>query len=287
MFDSLFTKLSRLATLTCLLVAVAAAPVSTYSQQLAKPEIPFAAGEELVYQAEFNRSLLRGVNVGELRFSAKPSGVATGPVRSAHSVGNIQLVGDAIARGFLLRLFGSHFHLHVESTVNSDFEALQTKKVEEDRRRVRVSEAVFDHKARKVTWTESIQNQNEPPKVTTVDFTEPIQDVLSVIYFVRTQPLKPGQTFEVPLTDNNRVYRCTVTVVERKKIKSILGRVDAVRVEPAIFGDDRVIRSRGTLSIWVTDDARRIPVKAQLKVPIGTFDINLKRISSSKSQPAR
>jgi len=94
---------------------------------------------------------------------------------------------------------------------------------------------------------------------------------------VRTQRLQPGQTFDVPLSDAGRVYRCSVNVIERKKIKTILGRVDAVRVEPAIFGDNRVVRSRGTLSIWITDDARRIPVKAQIKVPLGTFDITLKR----------
>lgn len=284
MFDSLLTRVFRTVAGLCLLLTLAGAAAGVYSQPLAKPEIPFGHGEELVYQAEFNRSLLRGINVGELRFSAKPSANAHAPADGDV----LQLIGSATARGFLLRLFGAHFRLHVESVVDAQsFAALKTKKVEVDRRRTRISEAVFNHDARKVTWTVRNENQSEPPSVTTLDFTEPIQDILTVIYFVRTQRLQPGQTFDVPLSDNNRVYRCSVAVVERKKIKSILGRVDAVRVEPAIFGDDRVIRSRGTLSIWVTDDARRIPVKAQLKVPLGTFDITLKRISHGKVGPAR
>jgi len=266
------------------LLALASVSAGVYSQPPAKPEIPFARGEELVYQAEFNRSLLRGINVGELRFSARPSASAHA---SADATG-LKLIGDATAKGFLLKLFGSHFSLHVESVVDGEsFAALRTKKVEEDRRRVRISEAVFDHNANKVTWTVGNRNQTEPPSVTTLDFTDPIQDILTVIYFVRTQRLQPGQTFDVPLTDNNQVYRCSVAVVERKKLKTILGRVDTVRVEPAIFGDDRVIRSRGTLSIWVTDDARRIPVKAQLKVPLGTFDITLKRISYGRAETRR
>lgn len=278
-------KIVRSAACFCLLLAVASSAAGVYSQQPAKPEIPFARGEELVYQAEFNRSLLRGINVGELRFSARPSSNAHA---SADAKAPLQLIGDATAKGFLLKLFGSHFRLHVESVVDGEsFAALRTKKIEEDRRRARISEAVFDHSANKVTWTVRNRNQSEPPSVTTLDFTDPIQDILTVIYFVRTQRLQPGQTFDVPLTDNNQVYRCSVAVVERKRIKTILGPVDAVRVEPAIFGDDRVIRSRGTLSIWVTDDARRIPVKAQLKVPIGTFDITLKRVSYGKSGPRR
>jgi hypothetical protein len=265
-----------------LLAAVAAASVAVYPQQPAKPQLPFSQTEELVYLAEFNRSLLRGVNVGELRFSAKPSSVST----SGEGVWDI--AGDATAKGFLLKLFGAKYRLHVDSVVNGDsFTVLHTKKVEEDRGRVRTSEAAFDHATRKVTWTDYGQDQSKPIGSTTVDFVEPIQDVLTVLYFVRTQKLRPGQTFDVPLVDNGRVYRCSVKVMERKKIKTVVGRVDTVRVEPAIFGDDRVIRTRGTLSIWVTDDARRLPVKAQVKIPAGTFDIKLKRVNYRQNDVAR
>src|ERR1044071_4572507 len=260
-----------------LLVVLTGAFAAAYAQQAVPIQAPFVRGEELVYQAEFNRSLLRGINGGELRFTAKPASNGVGG-NGGNGKSSLLLVGDASAKGFLLRLFGSQFHLHVESVLNAESLAvLSTKKVEEQKKRTRVSDAIFDHTSRKVTWTERNQGQTEPPDVTTVDFTEPVQDVLTVIYYVRTQRLEPGQTFEVPLTDVSRVYRCSVNVIERKKIKTIFGQVNAVRVEPAIFGDNRVVRSRGTLSIWFTDDARRIPVKAQIKVPLGTFDITLKR----------
>jgi hypothetical protein len=263
-----------------LLFAIALGTVAVFGQSPAKPELPFGSGEELVYQAEFNRSLLRGVNVGELRFTTRQVSDGKSNV--------LQLVGDASAKGFLLRLFGSQYHLHVESTARPDsFTLLRTVKVEEDRRRTRTSEAVFDHAARKLTWTDRDKDQTQPAASTTVEFTEPIQDVLTILYFVRTQKLRPGQTFEVPMVDNGRVYRCTVHVMERKRIKTILGRVDAVRVEPAIFGEDRVVRARGSLSLWVTDDARRIPVKAQVKVPAGTFDVTLRKSSYTKADLAR
>lgn len=265
---------------TLLLAAVVAASVAVSAQQPAKPQLPFSQTEELVYLAEFNRSLLRGVNVGELRFSAKPS--------ASSEKGVWDISGDATAKGFLLRLFGAKYSLHVDSVVNGDsFTVLHTKKVEDDRGRVRTSEATFDHATRRVTWTDYGPDQTKPINTTTVEFVEPIQDVLTVLYFVRTQKLQPGQTFDVPLVDNGRVYRCSVKVMERKKIKTVVGRVDTVRVEPAIFGDDRVIRTRGTLSIWVTDDARRLPVKAQVKVPAGTFDVKLKRVNYRQNDLAR
>jgi hypothetical protein len=264
-----------------LIAVVAAAAVTALAQPPAKPELPFTQGEELVYLAEFNRSLLRGVNVGELKFSAKPS------TNSAEK-GVWEISGDATAKGFLLKLFGAKYRLQVDSVVTGDsFTVLRTKKVEDDRGRVRTSEGVFDHATRKATWTVYGDDQSKPTNSTTVDFVEPIQDVLTVLYFVRTQRLKTGQTFDVPLVDNGRVYRCSVRVMERKRLKTVVGRVDTYRVEPAIFGDDRVIRTRGTLSIWVTDDARRLPVKAQVKVPVGTFDVNLKRVKYIQNDLAR
>ena len=57
-----------------------------------------------------------------------------------------------------------------------------------------------------------------------------------------------------------------------------------MRVEPTLFGEAGVVRRRGTLSIWITDDARRLPVKAQLKVDMGTFDISLKKVSYRQAQ---
>ncbi len=263
-----------------LVAALAITPFTALAQAPAKPELPFTHTEELVYMAEFNRSLLRGVNVGELKFIAKPSSAAPGT-----AVWDI--TGEANAKGFLLKLFGAKYRLQVDSVVDGDsFTVLRTRKVEEDRGKVRKSEAIFDHDTRKVTWTQYDQDQTKAAP-TIIDFSEPIQDVLTVLYFVRTQRLKPGQTFDIPLSDNGRVYRCAVSVMERKKIKTVIGRVDAIRVEPAIFGDDRVIRTRGTLSIWVTDDARRLPVKAQVKVPVGTFDIKLKRVDYRQDNLAR
>ena len=163
---------------------------------------------------------------------------------------------------------------------------LRTSKLEEQGKRVRASEAVFDHEARQVTWTERDPNQSQPPRTSAQEFSEPIQDILTVIYFLRTRKLEVGKSFDVPLSDAGRVYRFSVAVVERKQIKTVLGRVSAVRIDPALFGEDGLAR-RGSLSIWITDDSRRLPVKAQLKVDLGTFDIKLKRVSYRETNRAR
>jgi hypothetical protein len=266
-------KLFSAAAIGCLFLAVT---VHVRAQQARPAEFPFAKGEELVYQAEFKRALLRGVDVGEFRFSAKPAAA-----KSKAAPDPLELIADVVSKGFFTKLAGFRFHQHVESSVDpARFSALKTNKLDEQGKRVRISEAVFDYKKRVVTWTERDPNQNQPPKVTSLDFTEPIQDILSMIYFLRTQPLEVGKSFEIPVVDSGRLFRVPVAVIERKRINTVLGRVNAVRIEPAIFGQDRMIRSDGKLSIWITDDSRHLPVWAQVKINLGTVDIKLKRLSS-------
>ncbi len=268
-------------------LVLALALSTALGQQVLRTAVPFSGGEELVYQAEFNKGLLQRIDVAEFRFKAETERVPTRGLSGDDPV-ILRLVGDVVSKGLFTRIAGFHFHEHVESTVDpGPFTVLRTSKLEEQGKRVRASEAVFDHEARKVTWTERDPNQSQPPRISALEFSEPIQDILTVIYFLRTQKLEVGKSFDVPLSDTGRVYRFSVAVVERKQIKTVLGRVDTVRVDPALFGENGLVRSRGSLSIWITEDSRRLPVRAQLKVDIGTFDIKLKRVSYNDEKPAR
>jgi hypothetical protein len=242
------------------------------AQEKPRAPLPFERGEELVYQAEFTRGLLRSVDVAEFHFKSIPENVA----RGAGEEVVLHLTGDVFSKGLFPRIAGFKFHQHVESRADVEpFTALHTDKIEDSGKRTRVLEAVFDHKARKVMWSEKSPN----PQGGAFDFEEPIQDVLTVIYYMRTQKLEVGKSFNVPVTDAGKVFRLEVTAKEEKEIDTTIGRVKTIRVEPALFGDTALVRARGQLSIWITNDERHLPVKAQLKIDLGTFDIKLKRVT--------
>jgi hypothetical protein len=266
-----------IAALACLFLLLAA---QIRAQGPGVASLPFAKGEELVYRAEFKRALLRGIDVGEFRFSANSARARTDGASDA-----LELVADVVSKGFFTKLAGFSFHQHFVSTVDPQrFSALKTNKLDEQGKRVRISEANFDYEKRIVTWTERDPNQNQPPRVTSLDFTVPIQDILSMIYYLRTQKLEVGKTFDIPVTDSGRMFLLPVAVTERKRINTVLGRSYALRVEPAIFGQDRMIRTNGKLAIWITDDNRRLPVWAEVKINLGTVDIKLKRVSNNQAQ---
>lgn len=245
---------------------------------------PFEPAEELIYEAEFSRAILRKIDVADFRFTASRTPLTTpDETNGAKTQGPppvLKLTGDVSSKGFFARLFNLKFRERVESVVDPvSFTVQNTKRLDEHGKRVRQSEAVFDKATGTVIWTEhDPRNPSETTRRVTSEFKPPIQDVLSAIYFLRTQPLQVGKSFKVPISDSGRVYEVPVRVVEKKRTKSILGKVESLRIDAALFGPEGMIESEGQFTLWITDDARRIPVSARIKSEYGTFDIKLKKV---------
>jgi hypothetical protein len=263
------------------LVAGGAGPILA---QKAGPR-PFGPGEELIFKAEISRSLLKKVDVATFKFSVEHAPVPT----NAHSSSAmptapyaLKFTGDVASEGFFTKLFNLKFHQHVESIVDPVSMAVQkTVKLDEQGKRVRTSEATFDQTKGKVVWIErDPNNPTRPARTVSNDFTGAVQDVVSAIYYLRTQKLEVGKSFEIEISDSGRVYRVPVRVSQLKRMKTVIGRVTAVLVEPDLFGDGRMVNAKGQFSIWLTDDQRHLPVSAQIKGEFGTFDITLKKVSN-------
>lgn len=236
----------------------------------------FEHGEELHFEAEFSRALLRNIDVADLKFHAMRT-----PLGGVSQQYALTFKADVSSKGFFARLFNLKFRERVESTVEPvTFTIQKTTILDEQGKRVRTTETTFDASKGQMIWTS--RDPNNPaaePRHAITEFSGQLQDVLSAIYFIRTQPLEVGKTFEVFIGDGGKVYTIPVKVVEKKRMKTILGRVDVVKVNPELFGADRLIdKEKGEFSIWITDDARHIPVASRVKTDYGTFDIKLKRI---------
>jgi hypothetical protein len=245
----------------------------------------FEAGEELHFEAEFSRALLRKLDVADLKFRATRTPLAENANDSDDSRPYaLTFQAEIASKGFFARLFNLKFRERVESTVEPvSFTVQKTTILDEQGKRVRTTESIFDRSKGQMTWT--LRDPNDPAaeqRRSITEFSGQLQDILSAIYFIRTQPLEVGKTFAVFVGDGGRVYKVPVKVVEKKQMKTILGLVDVLRVSPELFGTDRLIHDeKGDLSIWITDDARHIPVAGRIKTDYGTFDIKLKHIVSS------
>lgn len=255
------------------------------------PSHPFENGEELVYVAEFSRLLLKKLDIADFRFKAtkqesrQASSGASSP-SSAGSDDSLKLTGDISSKGFFSKLFNLTFRERVESIVDPTFFSVQkTTRIDEQGKRVRISETTYDRG--KLFWIERDPNDAaRVPRTATASFTGAIQDVLSAVYYLRTQPLQVGKNLEITISDSGRVYQIPVLVVEKKRMKTVLGRVEAVRVDPQVFGAQGMLGAKGQVSIWFTNDSRRIPVNSKIKTEYGTFDITLRKVINPSAKPS-
>src|SRR6185369_9056419 len=241
----------------------------------------FELGEELHFEAEFSRALLRKIDVADLKFRATRTPLNDASDSKTPKLYALTLNADVSSKGFFARLFNLKFRERVESTVEpATFTVQKTTILDEQGKRVRTTETTFDRSKGVMTWTSrDPNNPGAEPRHAVADFTGQLQDVLSAIYFIRTQPLEVGKSFDVFIGDGGRVYTIPVHVVEKKRMKTILGRVEVLHVRPELFGTDRLIDDeKGEFSMWITDDQRHIPVGGRIKTDYGTFDIKLKRI---------
>jgi hypothetical protein len=261
---------------------------ATQKQTTAGAKHPFEPTEQLFYEAEFSRSIFRKLDVADFKFSAGRAPLNEPKNESINNAGEtaapytLVFKAEISSKGFFTRLFNLNFKERVESVVEPlSFTVQRTNIHDEQGKRVRTTETTFDRSKGKMLWTQRDPNNptREPRQIIT-DFSGQLQDVLSAIYFIRTQPLQVGKSFDIFIGDGGRVYKVPVKVVEKKRMKTILGRMDVVRIDPELFGPDRIVdEEKGQFSLWLTDDQRRVPVIAKLKTDYGTFDIKLKRIA--------
>jgi hypothetical protein len=96
----------------------------------------------------------------------------------------------------------------------------------------------------------------------------------SFFFFVRTQDLVVGETYEYPQyfrPDRNPVI---VRVIGRERIKVPAGTFDTIVLQPVIKTKG-IFSENGDARIWLTDDAARVMVKMTAKVSFGTLSMSL------------
>lgn len=101
------------------------------------------------------------------------------------------------------------------------------------------------------------------------------QDVLSALYYLRTQELRPGSTIHVPTHTDYKNYALEVSVLREERVATALGEFDCVVVEPQLQSEG-IFRQEGKLLVWMTRDARHLPVLMQTQVVIGHVTATLR-----------
>ena len=100
-----------------------------------------------------------------------------------------------------------------------------------------------------------------------------LTDLLSGMFYAASQPMEVGQSFVIPLVDATHTVPVTLKVEGREQIKTPLGTFKTLRVQPT--ADAGVVKNRGNIWIWYTDDDRHLPVQMRARGFWGTITFQL------------
>jgi len=100
-----------------------------------------------------------------------------------------------------------------------------------------------------------------------------ITDLLNGLFYAASQPMSVGQSFVVQVADAQRTIPVTMKVEGREEIKTTLGTFKTLRVHPS--ADAGVVKNRGDIWIWYTDDERHLPVQMRARLFWGTITFRL------------
>ncbi len=198
-----------------------------------------------------------------------PAGTVTFHQEADGDVQRITVVGDSIGAVNLIYRVSDRFQssFHRRTGCSAGF----SKQLIEGRRQVN-SDLKFDYAQAKAVLDEKnlvsgISKHQETPIPACVS------DLLSAIFYTASQPLQINQNFQIPVFDAGKTIPVTMKIEGKEYLKLPSGTYQTVRVQPT--ADAGVVKNRGNIWVWYTDDDRHMPVQMRARLFWGTITFRL------------
>ncbi len=148
------------------------------------------------------------------------------------------------------------------------------KQTQEGRRKI-ASDLTFDYARGKQTHNErNLVKGTATHSVTNIPAC--VTDLLSAMFYTQSQAMAPGVTVEFPLADAMRTVSVGMKVAGREEIKTPAGTFQTIKVQAT--AEEGVVKNRGSIWIWYTDDPRHLPVQMQARLFWGTITFHLQSV---------
>jgi len=250
---SIFSCLLLLATLS------AQTPSSIAPLRPPRPGFTFPAKQTLNYAVDWR---------------VFPAGVVAFHLESNGDMQRVSVIADTVGAVNLLFRVSDRFQSSFNRTTGCS-EAF-SKQIVEGRRQVN-SDLKFNYAESKAVYTEKnlisgISKRQE------AGIPSCVTDSLSSIFYAASQPMTVGQSFQMPLGDTMKTVAVTMKVEGREEVRTPAGNFQTLRVEPT--ADAGVVKNRGNIWIWYTDDDKHMPVQMRARFFWGTITFRLTSVDS-------
>lgn len=251
-------RVGRAAALGLAVLALMPLPASLDAQRRgASPQapVPFNVGEVLAYDVSWSAVLVAGTataRVVDNRAEAYSIVVEGRPVPMVARLYNLYYRMDS--------LLNSRSLLSERGTLYSEEGSDKT-----------TGTTRFDRAARRAFYERMAET------TTKTDFSIPAatQDGLAAFYTIRARAFKSGERFTVPVSDSGGVYSVQIDVAQPETVRVPVGELSAWNLKIGIT-DAQGQPVWKNIALWISNDARRLPVKMQAELPVGSFVLALR-----------
>lgn len=141
----------------------------------------------------------------------------------------------------------------------------------------------FDHKENK-----AVLNDKKNKKKTNFELQDSIQDLISAFYYLRNNydadSLEVGKSINMKmLYDDDGIFNFKLKYMGKEILKTKYGKVECHRFRPLVQSG-RVFKEQESLSLWVSTDKNRIPIRISADLAVGAIKADIDGYNGLKYQ---
>ena len=113
---------------------------------------------------------------------------------------------------------------------------------------------------------------------TEISFASNLQDLVSTFYFLRNhfdlEGIRVGETASLHMIYDKKPFAFQFRFLGYENVKTKFGVVPCVKFRPYVE-EGRIFKKESGLSLWVSNDNNRIPIKVVAELSVGSLDVDL------------
>ncbi|MEL6916747.1 MAG: DUF3108 domain-containing protein [Bacteroidota bacterium] len=134
----------------------------------------------------------------------------------------------------------------------------------------------------------AVLNDKKNKKKFNFTFQDSIQDLLSAFYYLRNNfefnDLVKGESIQLDmLYDDDGVFKFKLKYLGKEVLRTKYGKVECLKFRPFVQSG-RVFKEKESLSLWVSNDYNKIPIRIKANLAVGSIKADLAGYNGLKNQ---
>lgn len=139
----------------------------------------------------------------------------------------------------------------------------------------KVETVFFDH-LKGTAQVRQITGQ-EPEKIDNHKIPKNVQDIVSGYYYLRTLDftnIKEKDTITIQGFFEDKVYDLQVVYLGKERLQTQFGKIRSAIISP-VMPENQLFKGRDAIKMWISDDDNRVPLRVEVAMFVGAFELSL------------